>query len=176
MLSARVRLTALTKAVKAGGKRRALASLTDSCTAARGWNAIQEEELIGCQAQEIEDQGMQLAHGFAGGLADEVIQAPPPAQDAGGQLPEQGLIGAGDIGISRQGLSDKVIQKGAGGGAGEVLALPGADNLQGQTSDIGEVRFWKAFIPLSSLVLSPHHLLKKAWTACSIRSRSTSVS
>jgi hypothetical protein len=80
---------------------------------------------------------VQLAGGSAGDVADGIIQAAPPAQEAGGQFPEQGLVGAGELGMSRQGLGNQVVQEGAGRGAGGILALPGADDLQGQATGIG---------------------------------------
>ena len=70
-----------------------------------------------------------MAHGFTGGLSNMVIQTPPPAQDSSTQLPEQGLIGAGEVGKSRQSFSNKVIQKGP-------AAAPGA--------------FWRCQAPIIS--------------------------
>ncbi len=71
MFAAKVRLTALTKAVKAGGKRRFFGQLDGFGHRRAGRYAIQEKELIGRQTQEIKYQRVQLANRLIGSLADD---------------------------------------------------------------------------------------------------------
>jgi hypothetical protein len=80
---------------------------------------------------------VQLAERFTGCLGDDMIQTAPPAQDTEGQLPEQDLIRAGEMGMSFQSFGNEIIQENTTRAAGGILSLPVADDLQRQVPNAG---------------------------------------